>query len=131
MKTAKFIRLKRQILPLCFLFAFNISFADIENDAKKEIEEGENIINIAEEELKKSEKECYEKFLVNHCLETAQKKYKEEIKRGKNLKQKGNRTLREIKKAKNEEKIREQNAKIQKHKQKLIEKEQQSTVNPK
>ena len=126
MKTAKLSRLKRQILPLCFLFAFNISFADIENDAKKEIEEGENIINLAEEELKKTEKECYEKFLVNHCLETAQKKYKEETKRGKALKQKGNKTLRALKKAENEKKIAEQNAKIKAHEQKLIEK---STVN--
>lgn len=119
--------LKRQLLPLSLFLFLPAAFADAESDAQKDINGGNAMISAAKTEYEKKEKECYEKLLVNFCLDAAQKELKEKTDAGKALKLKGNRALREIKKSKNAAKRAEQNAKIKAHEEKL--KQQKSTVN--
>ena len=111
--------LKRQILPLSLFLFLNAAFADAESDAQKAIDDGNAMITAAKTEYEKKERECYEKVLVNFCLDAAQKELKEKTDAGKALKLKGSRALREIKKSQNEKKRAEQNEKIRRHEEKL------------
>lgn len=119
---ANFSFLKRQILPLSFLLFVNCALADIASDeaaAQKDIDDANAIIATAKTEYTKKEKECYEKVLVNWCLDSAQKEFKTQMDAGKALKKKANKALRKIKKEQNARKRAEQTANIQKHEEKL------------
>lgn len=110
---------KRQILPLSLFLLLNNAFADAESDAQQTIDDGNAIITAAKTEYEKKEKECYEKVLVNFCLDLAQKELKEKTDLGKALKLKGRRALREIKKSQATAKHAEQNEKIKRHEENL------------
>ena len=110
---------KRQILPLSLFLLLNNAFADAESDAQQTIDDGNAIITAAKTEYEKKEKECYEKVLVNFCLDLAQKELKEKTDLGKALKLKGRRALRAIKKSQAAAKHAEQNEKIKRHEENL------------